>query len=239
MFKKRESPELYEVLKHRNLDVGKNAGKEITLGLGSKPAEKASSQEKDDYNSPQTIPELTSPRPYPKLRSPFPVKLDRMKKPADRKPSSGANNYSGILLLLLIVVIVAFIIYAIWFSGSKTTDGAATAGTSGATTAGTGDTGPRGIPPPPPAPVVKTWSIRLIYYEDNAVGQQSTEKMLRFLNDKNAAGIFVRKEKLDGVKSLVFYQGNYNTREEANKNLSKYQKLHYGFKKCSAVEVNK
>ena len=79
MYKKRESPELYEVLKQRNLDVGKNAGKEITLG--SKPVEPASTQDKDDArNTPHTIPELASPRPYPILRNPFPVKLEKVKK---------------------------------------------------------------------------------------------------------------------------------------------------------------
>ncbi|MFH1227177.1 MAG: hypothetical protein V1701_04640 [Planctomycetota bacterium] len=231
MFKKRESPELYEVLKQRNLDVGKNTGKEITLG--SKPAGPALSQEKaDDYNAPHTIPELTSPRPYPKLRSPFPVKLDKVKKQAGRVLPT-ANNYNALLLGLLVIVIIAFIIYAAWFRGGKPAE----ITTNAVNPAATDRVTPR--PTPPPEPIVKVWSIRLIYYEDNASGVQSSEKMLRFLNDKNAAGIFVRKEKLEGVQNLVIYQGKYNTREEANKNLDKYKKLHYGFKKCSPVEVRK
>lgn len=235
MFKKKDTPELYELLKKNKVEVGKLPLKESTSPPAAQPT---ADENAEPHGTPQTIPELTAPRPYHKLRNPFPIKIEKpLKKTINGK--SAPAKYNNLIFLAIVLVIIALIIYAVFFrSGDEsatTLDGVTTPGPETTTLT-------QPVPPAQPRQPVKYWIIRLAYDRDNSAGQEAIRRLWNFLADKKVADVFLDTETINGANCIVIYQGRqgkYKTKEEASKESAKLSKLHFKFEKCTVVERNK
>lgn len=235
MFEKREAPELYELLNKNRIQIGKPPVQT------SAPKPEAVTKSAESY----TLPELVTPRPYPKFRTSFtpPHRAAVVPQSATAQKSERklAVNYNTLIFGVIILVIIVFVAYAVGRNWTSTSGGSSDSAAGTGTPTGSGasgtdaETGRLATPTPPPT-APKTYSIRLIYYEDNPVGQKSAERIIKFLNERNVSGVFTRTEKIQGKNQIVIYVGRYKTKEEASKLREKYKELDRGFRHCDIVE---
>jgi uncharacterized protein (UPF0333 family) len=243
MFRKKDKLELYEVLKQHKIKVGeKIPPKEEPVLSSYSPLPRGGTRPTAVSATSATEP-LT--KPYPRFKIPFPTKskqavvspspsekISRTKWDTAVAVSLPSRKPSGIeqkkpislqttFIILGILVVVGIIIYLIIFTPSPSES------PKPATPAIT--------PTTPPAKSI--WSNRLVYYKDDAEGQQSSEKILRFLIEKGVSGVVTKKEKIHGVLHIVIYAGRYLSQDEAQKEHPKLKRLHYAFKNVQAVEV--
>lgn len=228
MFKKKDTPELYELLRKNRVEVGKPYPKETSASSASQPS--AASPE-EPHGAAPTIPELTAPSPYHKLRNPFPVKIEKpVKKTIGGKRIPA--NYNNLIFGAIIIMILAFVIYAVFFrSGDES------AAAPGETPVPGGTVAPPPIPAPAPQPA-KYWAIRLAYARDNTSERETILKLRNFLSDNKIADVSLEMETIKGSKCIVIYQGKYKTKDEAAKETARFRNLHFKFKECTVESRN-
>ena len=247
MFDRKDKPELYELLRTNKSKLGKLSAQEKEEQAVSAPAATTS----DSDPIPYTTPPSSTASPYPKLKMPFPtlkpkeptgVFLKPKPKPARLqsdpvgRPKTNALkiplNYPKIIVIVGIVAAIVIILY-LALSLPKTPPP-----THGGTTAQSDRTPDTSTPP---VASNRTWSIRLIYYTDNAEGFQSLTNMSKILNSYNISGVFTKKETLNGVLCNSVYLGKYSSLEQAQKELTKrlpeLKRAHNKLKNASVVEL--
>ncbi|MBI4713102.1 MAG: SPOR domain-containing protein [Planctomycetes bacterium] len=227
MFEKREAPELYELLNKNRIQIGKPPVQT------SAPKPEAVTKSAESY----TVPELVTPRPYPKFKSSLVQAPRAAAVPAAQKTERKVTlNYNILVFGVIILAIIILVAYAIGRNWSPTSGGSADHSAGIPAPQDTDGEAGRSATPTPPPTAPKTYSIRLIYYEDNPVGQKSAERIIKFLNERNVSGVFTRTEKIQGKNQIVIYVGRYKTKEEASKLREKYKELDRGFRHCDIVE---
>ena len=237
MFDRKDKPELYELLRTNKSKLGKLSAQEKQEQAASAPVAPPSDSDPIPYNNPPS----SAASPYPKLKMPFPTLKPKeptgvfqkpKPKPARPKMNEPGKpiNYQKIIVIVGAIAVVLLILYLV-SSQPKTAPSTPERATQPITDTRTPET--------PVAPVVsnRTWSIRLIYYNNNAQGQNSAQNRLRFLTEKGVSGVFTKNETIGGSACTVIYKGKYGSPEEAKKDLTNMKKLHYAFKNADAVEV--
>ncbi len=237
MFDRKDKPELYELLKNKS-KLGKLSAQEKEEQAVSAPVAAPSDSEPIPY----TTPPSSTARPYPKLRMPFPMLKPKeptgvfqKPKPKPARPKNAEpktpHNYSKIVVIGGIIVAIIVILY-LALSLPKTTPP-----THDRTTPQTDRTS---VTPPPTVAPGQTWSIRLIYYTNNAEGSRALNNMCRMLREKNIT-VFTQSEVLNAVSCNSVYLGKYSSLEQAQKELTKelpkLTKVHYKLKGASVVEL--
>lgn len=254
MFDRKDKPELYELLRTNKSKLGKLSAQEKEEQAVSAPAAAPS----DSETIPFTTPPPSTASPYPKLRMPFPMlkpkeptgvfqkpkpkparpqgdpvgrpQGDPMSRPKINEPRTPLN-YPKIIVIGGVVGAIIVILY-LALALPKTTPP-----TQGETTAPANRTPET---PPPATSAGRTWSIRLIYYTNNAEGSRAITNMCRMLREKNIT-VFTKSEALNGVSCNSVYLGEYSSLEQAQKELTKelpkLTKVHYKLKGASVVEL--
>jgi hypothetical protein len=228
MFKKKDTPELYELLRKNRVEVGKPYPKEASASSAAQP----SASPEEPHGAAPTIPELTAPSPYHKLRNPFPVKIEKpVKKTIGGKRIPA--NYNNLIFGAIVIVILAFVIYAVFFRSGN--ESAAAPDATGPTPGGT--VAPLPVPTPPVQPA-KYWGIRLAYARDNTSERETILRLQNFLSDKKISDVSLEMETIKGSKCIVIYQGKYKTKDEAAKETARFRNLHFKFKECTVESRN-
>lgn len=240
MFMKKDKPELFELLRINKSKLGSTLYSATKEEVVTHTASTSSESAPIPYNSPP----LVNSKAYPKLKMPFPTNIKGfhpIAKPKEQtfgRPSTPDKtaryqtqekkkpiNYSKFFIPTVIVaalIIVAYLIFVLPSQDKQPT----------IPTPNTTDTNNNTI-----AATNRFWSNRLIYYKDNADGQTSCNKMLKFLLDKNIKPEQPRKEHIQGSPYISIYVGKYPSSEEAKKEHSHLKQLHYAFKNVQAVEL--
>lgn len=237
MFMNKDKPELYELLKMNKSKLGRAPAQEKDEQAISAPITTPSDSEPIPYTTQQS----NAAKPYPKLKIPFPTlkpkeptgvfKKSKPIRPKTKEKEETQYNYPKIIVIGGVIVLILVIIYMA-LSLPKTTQP-----THGRTTQ---QTDKEQETPPPPVTTSRTWSLRLIYYTNNAEGSRAIANMCRMLNDKNIT-IFTKSEVINGVSCNSVYLGKYSSLEQAQKELTKelpkLTKVHYKLKGASVVEL--
>lgn len=238
MFDRKDKPELYELLKTNKSKLGKLSAQEKEEQAASAPVAAPSDSEPIPY----TTPPSNAVNPYPKLKIPFPTLKPKeptgvfqKPKPKPARPKTNEPkkpiNYSKITVIGVVIVAILLILY-LALSPPKTTPPSHNGTTPQAEKtheiplpAGTSD---------------QTWSIRLIYYNNDAEGSRALNNMCRMLREKSIT-VFTKGEVIRGTSCNSVYLGNYSSQEQAQKELTKELpkliKVHYKLKNASVIKL--
>lgn len=238
----KDKPELYELLK-----INRSKLNNISeLPKEEKPAGAAPATSSNSEPIPYAAPQASSGTTYPKLKIPFPTlkpkeSIIRASRPKTAGPKTLKlplnGNYQRLAIIGAVLALIAIVVYLAWTQDKPSQPSQPPQ--PEATTAETGavKTSPAATQTPA-ATSARKWSLRLIYYTNNAENQHSVQKILEFLNEKNITDVFTRNETINGAPCTSIYKGRYYASpEEARKDLPQLKKLHYAFKNADAVEV--
>ncbi|MDI6733715.1 MAG: hypothetical protein QME51_08795, partial [Planctomycetota bacterium] len=241
MFVKKSKPELYEVLKIHRAKLGKLLPKDKEEHLDSESG----------YYGGQPG-QMTTP--YPKLKMPFPfypkqketaVTFQKSKSVPEAprpdvyrgrgRPASGGqvrpyiekerlpSQYKKMVIVGVVIILLVIVVYVILSQIKPVTP---------TTTTVTDITRPTA-----PVASIRFWSIKLVHYRNDAEGGRLVQKRLLFLNNKGISGVFTNNEIIDGTPHIVIYKGEYQSLEDANKEIPRLKQLqHYEFKNIEAVK---
>lgn len=238
MFTNKDKPELYELLKMNRSKLGKVPAQEKDEPSASAPVSAPSDSEPIPY----TAPPSSTAKVYPKLKMPFPTLKPKepagvfqkpRTKPAPSKTDALRKPFLTPKNILIGGIVVAVIIIIYLLSSLPP----APPSSPGRTTPASGQE-----PETPPTPVAtgRTWSIRLIYYNNDAEGSRAIVNMCQMLTNKNIS-VFTENEVINGVQSSSVYFGKYSSSEQAQKELKnelpKLIKVHYKLKNASVVKL--
>ena len=246
MFDRKDKPELYELLRNNKSKLGKLSAQEKEEQAASAPVAPHSDSDPIPYSAPPS----NTTKPYPKLKIPFPTlkpkeptgvfqkpKLKPVRPQAEPAARPKINepkkpvNYSKITVIVVLVAAFLIILYLV-FSHPATNppvhDG--TTPVADRTTETTVPASSSG----------QSWSIRLIYYNNDADGSRALNNMCRILRDKNIS-VFTINEVIRGASCNSVYLGNYSSLEQAQKELKNELpnliKVHYKLKNASVVKL--
>ncbi len=237
MFKKKSGPELFELIKKGKL-----------LAKKAPPPEEPVPSEPGPQQPRPAIPQskITGQRPYPKWKIPFP-KLNAAGATSGEKSFNIKRNAVVLLVILgLLFLVVAFVIG--YKAGTKKEEqtvvvlpptqptASLTPTTLPLSTLPPRVTTPTTIPPIRPPVSQRTWSIRLIFYDDDTAGQASAKNMLRWLRQRGIANTFIKRESIRSRMRLSICVGTFGSQLEASRSLDRYRKLHTAFRHCDVVE---
>jgi len=209
MFKKKSRTELYEILKENK--SASSSGGQKKEEITSYPVKPMAREAKQEAVIAQPMP-VKKP-PYPKFKMPSPTNA----------PAADKKLPLPIIKLALLLIVVAAALVGIYFAvGYLIKNKPFSRSTEPANAVA------------PIAPV-NIWSLRMIYYDDNADGLEKATKAYTFLKDNGAKDVFTKKEFLDNAFRISVYTGKYATKEEAMKDRPKLKQLHPAFKSVDAI----
>jgi hypothetical protein len=241
MFMKKDKPELFELLRTNKSKLSPTSPSAAKEEVVAHTAPTNSEPTPIPYNQPSS----TTSKIYPKWKMPFPTNIKSFHPIATKPKEQTLNrpsipdkttryqaqenkkpiNYRKFVIPTVIVVALIIIAYIILVPPSQNKQPIVTnsniTDTNNTTTATTNH----------------LWSNRLVNYKDNADGQNSCNKRLKFLMEKNISGVFTKKEQIEGVPSISIYVGKYQSLEEAKKEQRKLKNLHFQFKNIQIVEL--
>ncbi|MFH1230260.1 MAG: hypothetical protein V1709_02055 [Planctomycetota bacterium] len=250
---KKDRPELYELLKTNKTKLGSISSSDAKEEVATYTAPASSEPAPIPYNQPSS----TASKVYPKLKMPFPTNIKGfhpIAKPKEQtfsRPSTPDKtfnyqtqekktptpqrtmeisrrvvpvNYRKFVIPVIIVAALIIVVYLIFGQSSQNKQPTVP--------------NPNTIDTNNIAPVTpdRLWSNQLVYYKNNAEGQRSTEKILKFLNDKGIQS-FTKTEQIQGASCTVVYAGKFRSVEDAKKEQPKLKRLHHAFRNLQAVEL--
>ena len=241
MFMRKDKPELYELLKTNKSKLSSTSPYATEEEVVAHSAPASSKSAPISYNPPSSA----ASKIYPKLKMPFPTNIKGfhpIAKPKEQTfgrpsiPDKTARyqaqekkipiNYRKFIIPVVIIAVIIIVAYLIFVPSSQnkqpTVPNPNTTDTNNNTIAATN----------------RLWSNRLVRYKNNAEGQRSTEKILKFLNGKNISGVFTRTEQIQGVSYTVIYAGKFRSVEDAKKEQLKLKQFkHYALGNIQDVEL--
>jgi hypothetical protein len=213
--KRKDAPELYEVLKKSNIDGNRTSDKTVE-----------NREEVIVKTAPVLQAKSSVTAVLPKLKSSF---IRDQKHSAERKEWIITLNTAIFIGLLLVILLAAVFVIGIKVGEGKlnVTNPAPTKPDSATS-----------------EPVVNPiennagWAIRVVHYDNTTPGQKNANAMIKKLTDKGITKVFKTEERIQGRQQVCVYIGKYDSESEAKKTLAALKVKHkdINFKISSIVE---
>lgn len=212
--KRKDVPELYEVLKKSNVDITKTSGKDNAETF-IKEENTVKVGELNTLPSQIVKPPITNV--FPKLKSSF-IK-ERVKTQGEKQISLSYSNAIFLVLVIIVLLAAAFVI-GVQISGKITQNinPASSNTNSPALTQGTSQN-------KPPVPTT-AWVIRVVYYDSNSTGRKNANQMVKRLKDKHITNAYTAEDNIQNRSQICVYLGPYLSKSEAENALKSLKTEH-------------
>lgn len=220
--KKKDSPELYELLKRSDLNLS-----------GKKAPEENVPETKTEQTAESKLLPLTVPPRPPAKTSPFPkFKSSFTKDVSTTGEKSFTVKYNTAIfvgLLVLIGLVLTFTL-GVLMGEKRVTKPPVTDSIDSSDEPKTSPIPHKTSTEPSPAPATSQWGIRLIYYKNDSRGQYNAQRMIAWANEHGIAKTFKITEYIGGIDQICVYAGPYTSRQKAEKALPNLRSKHRGFR---------
>lgn len=210
VMKRKDAPELYEVLKKSNIDITKTAFKD-------KPEVVIKEENVGKVVELNILPVQSVKPPitnvFPKLKSSF-IK----ERVITNEKKQFSLSYSTAIFLVIVGILLLAASFVIGFHiGDKSSSNIRPTPVLGMN-AGTNQNKPT-VP-------TQKWAIRVVYYDNNSTGEKNAKNKLKSLTDKHITNVYTSTENIQSRSQICVYIGPYSSNSEVESALKSLKSEH-------------